>query len=219
VEYLLIASGAWLIHPVMIISLKILFNSLPGVSQELSWTLTNLTYMASSYLMFHWVKGIPFEFNAGAYDNLNMWEQMDNGDQYTPAKKYLTFVPIVLYVSSCLSSGGSAAYENDMLTCQVSTEHTLLSLRCLDVHSKLLGIDDGSNPEAPRSKSPSLGVSDSSSIECVFSESTNSISRNLPNTMINALQKLLYQQNISWRSSMFLRMASQGGTRNAHRRI
>jgi hypothetical protein len=48
--------------------------------------------------MFHWVKGIPFEFNAGAYDNLNMWEQMDNGDQYTPAKKFLTFVPIVLYV-------------------------------------------------------------------------------------------------------------------------
>ena len=83
----------------MIICLKILFNSLPRVSQELSWTLTNLTYMTSSYLMFHWVKGIPFEFNAGAYDHLNMWEQMDNGDQYTPAKKFLTFVPIVLYVS------------------------------------------------------------------------------------------------------------------------
>jgi len=92
--------GAWVIHPIMIISLKILFNSLPGVSQELSWTLTNLTYMASSYLMFHWVKGIPFEFNAGAYDNLNMWEQMDNGDQYTPAKKFLTFVPIVLFLLS-----------------------------------------------------------------------------------------------------------------------
>lgn len=88
--------GAWLIHPIMIIALKALFNSLPGVSQELSWTLTNLTYMASSYLMFHWVKGIPFEFNSGAYDNLNMWEQMDNGDQYTPAKKFLTFVPIGL---------------------------------------------------------------------------------------------------------------------------
>jgi hypothetical protein len=96
--------GAWVIHPIMIISLKILFNSLPGVSQELSWTFTNLTYMASSYLMFHWVKGIPFEFNAGAYDNLNMWEQMDNGDQYTPAKKFLTFVPIVLYVSPCPDS-------------------------------------------------------------------------------------------------------------------
>jgi hypothetical protein len=92
-----LTTGAWLIHPVMIAALKILYNSLPGVSQELSWTLTNLTYMTASYLMFHWVKGIPFEFNSGAYDNLNMWEQMDNGDQYTPSKKYLTFVPIVLY--------------------------------------------------------------------------------------------------------------------------
>ena len=49
--------------------------------------------------MFHWVKGIPFEFNAGAYDNQNMWEQIDNGDQYTPAKKFLLTVPIVLCVS------------------------------------------------------------------------------------------------------------------------
>lgn len=46
--------------------------------------------------MFHWVKGIPFDFNAGAYDRLTMWEQMDEGAQYTPAKKYLTAVPIVL---------------------------------------------------------------------------------------------------------------------------
>lgn len=50
--------------------------------------------------MFHYVMGIPWEFNAGAYDNLNMWEQMDNGDQYTPAKKFLTFVPIGLFLIS-----------------------------------------------------------------------------------------------------------------------
>lgn len=50
--------------------------------------------------MFHWVKGIPFDFNSGAYDQLNMWEQMDNGAQYTPAKKFLTAVPIVLFLLS-----------------------------------------------------------------------------------------------------------------------
>jgi hypothetical protein len=50
--------------------------------------------------MFHWVRGIPFEFNAGAYDNLNMWEQIDNGDQYTPAKKFLLSVPVVLFLLS-----------------------------------------------------------------------------------------------------------------------
>jgi hypothetical protein len=70
------------------------------VSQETSWTLTNISYMFGSYLMFHWVRGVPFDFNAGAYDNLNMWEQIDNGDQYTPAKKFLLSVPIVLFLLS-----------------------------------------------------------------------------------------------------------------------
>jgi hypothetical protein len=94
------AAGAWTIHPVLILGLKILFDILPGVTQEISWTLTNITYMAGSYLMFHYVRGVPFEFNAGAYDNLNMWEQIDNGDQYTPAKKFLLTVPIVLFLLS-----------------------------------------------------------------------------------------------------------------------
>jgi hypothetical protein len=46
------------------------------------------------------VRGVPFDFNSGAYDNLNMWEQIDNGDQYTPAKKFLLAVPIVLFLVS-----------------------------------------------------------------------------------------------------------------------
>jgi hypothetical protein len=46
------------------------------------------------------VRGVPFDFNAGAFDNLNMWEQIDNGDQYTPAKKFLLTVPIVLFLVS-----------------------------------------------------------------------------------------------------------------------
>ncbi|KAG0641231.1 Orm1 type endoplasmic reticulum protein [Choiromyces venosus 120613-1] len=94
------SKGAWTIHVVLIIALKIFYDTMPGVSQETSWTLTNISYMAGSYLMFHWVQGIPFEFNAGAYDNLNMWEQIDNGDQYTPTKKFLLTVPIVLFLMS-----------------------------------------------------------------------------------------------------------------------
>lgn len=92
--------GAWTIHFVLIVALKIFYDIIPGVSQETSWTLTNISYMFGSFLMFHWVRGIPFEFNAGAYDNLNMWEQIDNGDQYTPTKKFLLCVPIVLFLLS-----------------------------------------------------------------------------------------------------------------------
>lgn len=56
--------------------------------------------MFGSYLMFHYVRGVPFDFNSGAYDNLNMWEQIDDGAQYTPAKKFLLSVPIVLFLLS-----------------------------------------------------------------------------------------------------------------------
>lgn len=93
-------SGAWAIHIVLIVLAKVLFDIIPGVSQETSWTLTNMSYMFGSYLMFHHVRGVPFDFNAGAYDNLNMWEQIDNGAQYTPAKKFLLMVPIVLFLVS-----------------------------------------------------------------------------------------------------------------------
>ncbi|KAL8859927.1 MAG: hypothetical protein Q9198_010602, partial [Flavoplaca austrocitrina] len=93
-------TGAWVIHIVLIVALKIFYSIIPGIQRDTSWFLTNLTYMFGSYLMFHWVRGIPFEFNAGAYDNLNMWEQMDNGEQFTPTKKYLLSVPICLFLVS-----------------------------------------------------------------------------------------------------------------------
>ncbi|KAI9735810.1 MAG: hypothetical protein M1834_001275 [Cirrosporium novae-zelandiae] len=94
------AKGAWLIHIVIIILLRIFSGAVPGVSPELSWTLTNFVYMFGSYIMFHWVKGVPFEFNSGAYDRLNMWEQMDSGEQHTPNKKFLVMVPVVLFLVS-----------------------------------------------------------------------------------------------------------------------
>lgn len=92
--------GAWVIHFVIILLLKIFYGLFPAISKETSWTLTNLTYVIGSYIMFHQVKGTPFEFNSGAYDNLTMWEQIDNGDQYTPAKKFLMGVPIALFLIS-----------------------------------------------------------------------------------------------------------------------
>ncbi|KAF6819598.1 protein orm1 [Colletotrichum plurivorum] len=94
------AKGAWTIHFVLILCLKIFYDIIPGVSQETSWTLTNISYMFGSYIMFHYVRGVPFEFNGGAFDNLNMWEQIDDGAQYTPAKKFLLSVPIVLFLLS-----------------------------------------------------------------------------------------------------------------------
>lgn len=58
-----------------------------------------------SYIVFHYVTGVPFDLanNSGAYDGLTLWEQMDSGAQYTPAKKWFTTLPIVLFVLRPLS--------------------------------------------------------------------------------------------------------------------
>ncbi|KAF0447955.1 ORMDL-domain-containing protein [Gigaspora margarita] len=92
--------GAWFIHIILILCVKILSSIIPCVSPETSWTFTNLSYMLGSFVMFHWVKGVPFDFNSGAYDGMTLWEQIDNGAQFTPAKKYLTAVPIGLFLLS-----------------------------------------------------------------------------------------------------------------------
>lgn len=47
--------------------------------------------------MFHWLTGTPFtNEDEGEFDGLTLWEQMDNGQQFTPTKKYLTALPIIL---------------------------------------------------------------------------------------------------------------------------
>ncbi|KAL0580746.1 sphingolipid homeostasis protein orm1 [Marasmius crinis-equi] len=96
------AKGAWLIHVVLICVGKIIIDTMPGMTPQISWTLVNLLYLALSYLMFHWVTGIPFQsdMHGGAYDDLTLWEQIDDGAQYTPAKKWLFSVPCFLFLAS-----------------------------------------------------------------------------------------------------------------------
>lgn len=36
--------GTWLAHIIIVVALKVIFSSVPGISPEASWTLTNVTY-------------------------------------------------------------------------------------------------------------------------------------------------------------------------------
>jgi len=90
--------GAWVIHLVLIAMLKLFYNLMPRITNDIAWTMTNATYVIGSYVMFHMIKGTPFEFNGGAYDNLTMWEQIDNETLYTPARTFLILVPIGLFL-------------------------------------------------------------------------------------------------------------------------
>jgi len=94
--------GAWLVHPLLVFCGKVVIDTIPGMNQEISWTLTNLLYLLFSYFIFHWATGIPFQsdLHGGAYDDLTLWEQIDGGAQYTPTKKWLITFPIILFLLS-----------------------------------------------------------------------------------------------------------------------
>ncbi|KNZ50602.1 uncharacterized protein VP01_432g2 [Puccinia sorghi] len=90
--------GAWMIHLVLIFSGKILVDIIPGITQDVSWTTVNICYDVVTYIMFHYITGTPFESSGGVYDRLTMWEQIDMGAHYTPTKKWLTILPVALFL-------------------------------------------------------------------------------------------------------------------------
>ncbi|KAF0267279.1 hypothetical protein FOG51_02164 [Hanseniaspora uvarum] len=97
--------GAWLVHFLIILILKVIISLLLKSNNykhitEMSWTLTNALYCCGSYIMFHMIKGSPFDLNGGCFDNLTMWEQIDHGEQFTPARKFLILFPIGLFLIS-----------------------------------------------------------------------------------------------------------------------
>ncbi len=50
-----------------------------------------------TYLLLHWEKGSPYEtLDQGEARVLTQWEQFDDGEQYSPTKKFLLVVPIVM---------------------------------------------------------------------------------------------------------------------------
>jgi len=92
--------GAWLSTLVLVCILRLCFGVVPGLTPEAAWTLTNVIFNISSFVMFHWIIGTPFAFNQGACDALTLWEQIDNGVQFTPTKKFFTSLPIGLFLLS-----------------------------------------------------------------------------------------------------------------------
>lgn len=45
---LLLSAGAWLIHVVLILSGIVLLDIIPGMTQDLAWTIVNLSYLTVS---------------------------------------------------------------------------------------------------------------------------------------------------------------------------
>jgi len=51
----------------------------------------------SMFVILHITRGTPYMLtDQGDARKLTQWEQLDQGKQFTPTKKFLTIVPIVL---------------------------------------------------------------------------------------------------------------------------
>jgi hypothetical protein len=95
--------GTWTTNVLLIVALKATLSILPGVSRELSWSLTNLVYGVVTFFFFHWKLGTAFDVTQGESHELTFWEQLEQDDtQDTQStKKFLTATPLILFLLSC----------------------------------------------------------------------------------------------------------------------
>jgi uncharacterized ion transporter superfamily protein YfcC len=69
-------------------------------------------YLQFSFVVLHWAKGTPNASTAedqGKWRQNTWWEQIDNGKQFTPTRKFLTIFPIVPFLYTSYETGWAAA--------------------------------------------------------------------------------------------------------------
>ncbi|KAH7659557.1 ORMDL family protein [Dioscorea alata] len=90
--------GVWTTYILILFFSWLIVLSVFGCTAGMAWTLVNLFHFSVTYYFFHWKKGTPFSEDQGIYNNRTWWEQIDNGKQLTRNRKFLTVVPVVLYL-------------------------------------------------------------------------------------------------------------------------
>ncbi|CAN1794076.1 ORM1-like protein 3 [Linum perenne] len=91
-----------------------------------------------TYHCFHWKKGTPFADDQGIYNGLTWWEQMDSGKQLTRNRKFLTVVPVVLY----LIASHTTDYQHPMLFLNTIAVLVLVVAKFPNMHKvRIFGIN------------------------------------------------------------------------------
>mmetsp|Transcript_46939 Transcript_46939/g.68615 ORF Transcript_46939/g.68615 Transcript_46939/m.68615 type:complete len:188 (-) Transcript_46939:394-957(-) len=117
----------------------LLWYGLGFCSFSTALTLTNVVNCAAQLYFVHWVKGAPEDHaTQGEFNGWTLWEQLDPGVDWTPTKKFLALVPLVL----CLAACGAADYSVESLLINVPgcLIVTVAKLPQMD-HVRVLGIN------------------------------------------------------------------------------
>jgi hypothetical protein len=93
------SKGIWFTYVIFTAMMHLIFLSLPFLTTAQSWTLTNVFHNVLGFYLLHVVKGAPWETSdQGKARSFTYWEQIDDGIQLTATRKFLTSVPIVLFI-------------------------------------------------------------------------------------------------------------------------
>ncbi|PSS11226.1 ORMDL protein [Actinidia chinensis var. chinensis] len=103
--------GVWSTYILILFFSWLVVLSVFGCSPGMAWTIVHLSHFLVTYQFFHWKKGTPFADDQGIYNRLTWWEQIENGKQLTRNRKFLTVVPVVLY----LIASHTTDYQHPML--------------------------------------------------------------------------------------------------------
>ena len=89
--------GVWVWY-LSLIGLSWLCLSALASDGGLAWTYVHLLHGVGSYWLLHWTKGSFAPEDQGRYSSLTLWEQVDNETYGTSTRKFLTAVPLALFV-------------------------------------------------------------------------------------------------------------------------
>ncbi|CAH8634232.1 unnamed protein product [Schistosoma haematobium] len=93
------SQGTWVTYILVILVVHFILLCVPLFTTAVVWTLTCTFHNVVMYRLLHWEKGSPYEtLDQGESRVLTQWEQFDDGEQFSPTKKFLLVVPIVLSV-------------------------------------------------------------------------------------------------------------------------
>ncbi|KAG8391963.1 hypothetical protein BUALT_Bualt01G0241900 [Buddleja alternifolia] len=130
--------GVWTTYILILFFSWLIILSITNCTPGMAWTIVNLGHFAVTYYCFHWAKGTPFGDDQGIYNRLTWWEQIDNGKQLTRNRKFLTIVPVVLY----LIASHTTDYQHPMLIFNTLAVIVLVIAKFPNMHKvRIFGIN------------------------------------------------------------------------------
>lgn len=104
--------GGWLIFIVSLFAMWLVCFAL-SLPTYMTWSAITLIHGLLTLYFMHFRLGSPFGGffgDDGRFDSLTWWEQIDNGEQNTQNRKFLTLVPLLLLIVTFKVTADSGAY-------------------------------------------------------------------------------------------------------------